>query len=300
MTPVDIRKHSLRALSESQREAYFTDGFVVLDSIVKDPWLKRLQELSAMFLDESRNVTQSNEAFDLGPGHSAAQPRMRRLRAAIDRHPDFWRFACESVFTEIAADLVGPDVKFHSAKLNYKWPGKGEVVKWHQDIPAWPHTNYSPVTLGVYLDDVTPEMGPLVCIPGSHEGELFRHTGPDGAWTGSVSDEDTAKVDLDSGVASAGPAGTVVAINCRTIHGSQQNSSSKPRPMLLYVYSSADAFTWMPAPSPTSRTGDIVCGKPADMPHMDPRPCPVPPNWDKVGYGSIYTAQKGEHTSAEM
>ena len=225
---------------------------------------------------------------------------MRRRRATIDRHPDFWRFACESVFTDIAADLCGPDVKFHSAKLNYKWPGKDEVVKWHQDIQAWPHTNYSPVTLGVYLDDVTPEMGPLTCIPGSHEGPLFRHTRPDGSWTGSVSEADMATVDTTGAIASGGPAGTVVAINCRTIHGSQHNISTRPRPMLLYVYSSADAFSWMPLPAPTSKTGEIVCGKPADMPHMDPRPCPVPPNWDKIGYGSIYTAQKGEHASSEM
>ena len=82
-------------------------------------------------------------------------------RALVDRHPDFWRFAAELVLADIAADLVGPDVKFHSSKLNYKWPGAGEIVKWHQDIPAWPHTNYSPVTLGVYLGDVASEAGPL-------------------------------------------------------------------------------------------------------------------------------------------
>ena len=179
MTPEDICKHPLRALTETQRDYYFANGFVNIDSIVRDPWLKRLQELAMDFLDQSRSVSASNEAFDIGPGHTAATPRMRRLKKTIDRHPDFWRFACESVFADIAADLVGPDVKFHSAKLNYKWPGKDEVVKWHQDILAWPHTNYSPVTLGVYLDDVTPEMGPLVCVPGSHEGDLFRKTRDD-------------------------------------------------------------------------------------------------------------------------
>ena len=72
-----------------------------------------------------------------------------------------------SILADIAADLVGPDVKFHSSKLNYKWPGAGELVKWHQDIPAWPHTNYSLVTLGVYLENITEDNGPLVCIPDS-------------------------------------------------------------------------------------------------------------------------------------
>ena len=120
---------------------------------------------------------------------------MRRLRALVDRHPDFWRFASESVLADIAADLVGPDVKFHSGKLNYKWPGSGEVVDWHQDIPAWPHTNYSPVTLGVYLDDVPTERGPLTCVPGSHEGPIFVHRDDAGKWTGSVRARDMTTVD---------------------------------------------------------------------------------------------------------
>jgi hypothetical protein len=95
------------------------------------------------------------------------------LKALVDRDPVYWEFASESLLGDIAADLVGPDVKFHSSKLNYKWPGHGEIVKWHQDIPAWPHTNYSLVTLGVYLEDVTEIKGPLISIPKSHDGPLF-------------------------------------------------------------------------------------------------------------------------------
>ena len=71
-----------------------------------------------------------------------------------------------------------------TAKLNYKYPGAGEIVDWHQDIPAWPHTNYSPVTLGIYLDDVPVEQGPLTCISGSHRGPIFVHRDAEGGWTG--------------------------------------------------------------------------------------------------------------------
>ena len=88
-----------------------------------------------------------------------------------------------------------------------------------------------------------------------------------------------------------GPAGTVIAINCRTLHASRANVTDRVRPVALFVYSSADAFTWMPTPSPTSHTGDIVRGEPATVAHLDPTPCPVPPDWAKTGYGSIFTAQ---------
>ncbi len=292
MTPGNILSHEPVVLTQAQREFYFDNGFVAVDGLVPPEWVQRLTARSCAFLEASRSLTMSNEAFDLGSEHSRERPHVRRLRATVDRHPEFWEFACNSVFSEVAADLVGPDVKFHSAKLNYKWPGAGEVVHWHQDIPAWPHTNYSPVTLGVYLDTVEPEHGPLLCIPGSHNGPLFRHDNEDGSWRGIISDEDLATVDLHKAAALTGGPGTLVAINCRTIHGSRANQSRIVRPLLLYVYSSADAFSWMPPPTPTSRTGAIVRGKPARTAHLDPRPCPVPPNWTEQGYGSIFTAQQ--------
>ena len=153
MTPDAIRTNAPKFLTVAQREAYFETGCLCAEGLIPDAWLQRLNALSDAFIDESRSVTASNEAFDIGPRHTPATPHVRRLRALVDRHPDFWRFAAESPLADIAADLVGPDVKFHSSKLNYKWPGTGEIVQWHQDIPAWPHTNYSPLTLGVYLTD---------------------------------------------------------------------------------------------------------------------------------------------------
>ena len=292
MTPEAILAHAPRVLTQAQREAYFATGFLVAEQVIPRHWLDRLNALSQEFLEESRRHEKSNDAFDLGPKHSADHPHVRRLRALVDRHPDFWRFASDSALTDIAADLVGPDVKFHSSKLNYKWPGAGEVVKWHQDIPAWPHTNYSPVTLGVYLDDTPAEKGPLTCIPGSQNGPIFVHRDAAGAWTGAVGDADMATTEIARAEDLTGRAGAVVAINCRTLHASRANFSDAVRPCALFVFSSADAFTWMPAPTPTRYTGEIVRGEPARVAHLDPTPCPVPPDWSRQGYGSIFTVQK--------
>ena len=52
-------------------------------------------------------------------------------------------------------------MKFHHSKLNYKWAQGGEEVKWHYDISFWPHTNYSPLTVGTYLYDCGMDNGPL-------------------------------------------------------------------------------------------------------------------------------------------
>jgi ectoine hydroxylase-related dioxygenase (phytanoyl-CoA dioxygenase family) len=294
MTPEAILSHPPLVLSDAQRRRYFETGYLAAEGLIPAATLARLVALSDAFIDASRAHSVSNEAYDLGPNHRPDRPHVRRLRALVDRHPEFWRFASEAPLVDIAADLVGPDVKFHSSKLNYKGPGAGEIVKWHQDIPAWPHTNYSPVTLGVYLGDVPAARGPLTCLPGSHRGPIHVHRDAAGKWTGSVSDADMAGHDLAAAEDLIGPAGTVIAINCRTLHASRANATDQVRPVALFVYSSADAFAWTPAPTPTSKTGCIVRGAHAAVAHLDPTPCPVPPDWSRDGYGSIFAAQKAD------
>ena len=165
-------------------------------------------------------------------------------------------------------------------------------MKWHQDICFCSHTNYSPVTLGFYLEGCEAEQGPLSVMPGSNNGELFSHYDEDGNFVGAVSDTDMAAQDMDNIAGPTGPEGTVLALNCRTLHGSKSNATDRVRPILLYVYTSADAFPWTYHPTLTGLSGEIVRGKPAEYSHMDPRPCPVPPDWSKTCYGLIFTSQE--------
>jgi len=297
MTPEDILSHPANVLSQAQREFYFEQGYLKVEGVIPQKTLDELRTATGEMLEESRSTTESNQRFDLGPDHSARQPRPRRIRAAVDQHPAYWAFASSPLMADITADVVGPDVKFHSSKLNFKWPGGAEEVKWHQDIPAWPHSNFSPVTIGIYLEDVSAEEGPLTVIPGSHDGELFDHQDPTGKWTGYIAEEDLHRVSLDSADELDGPAGSLILINCRTVHGSRPAMASRERPMLLNVYSSADAFMLCAPPTPTSHTGEIIRGNPARWSHNDPRPCRIPPDWSKQGYVSIYAAQKHEHAA---
>jgi len=128
----------------------------------------------------------------------------------------------------------------------------------------------------------------------SHTGPIFVHRDDRGTWTGSIRDADMATVDMAHAEDLTGADGTVIAINCRTVHASRGNATGRVRPVALFVYSSADAFPWMPAPTPTSHTGEIVRGQAAHVAHLDPTPCPVPPDWSRLGYGSIFTSQRAE------
>ncbi len=295
MTPDEILAHPPLTLSQRQREFYFENGYLAVHDVIPQGVLETLRKATRNLVDESAGLSASNDRFDLAPHHCAEAPRPRRIRAAVDQHPAYWKFASSPCMTDIAADLVGPNVKFHSAKLNFKWPDTGDEVKWHQDIPAWPHSNFSPVTIGIYLEDVATADGPLAAIPGSHDLDLFDHFGENGAWTGYIADRDLSAVALDTADEMKGPAGTLAIVNCRTIHGSQPNTGKHARPLLLNVYSSADAFALCAPPTPTAHTGEIVRGEPAQWSHNDPRPCRIPPDWSRDGYVSIFAAQNQEN-----
>jgi ectoine hydroxylase-related dioxygenase (phytanoyl-CoA dioxygenase family) len=278
-------------LDQRARERYFEDGYLVVPGYVGSAWLARLRAVVAAKIEESRALRGSDDQFDLAPDHTAAKPNIRRLRKAIDQHPELWAFAIDACVVDLVADLLGPDLRFHSSKLNFKWSAGGDAVRWHQDIQAWPHTSFSVLTFGVYIEDTESEQGPLTAIPGSHRETIFDQFDDDGRWTGAVMPRDVATLRTDSAVELGGPAGTVVLLDCRVVHGSAVNHSPRMRPLLLNVYASADTLPISPAPAPTTKTGVLVRGQEPTHVHMEPYPARLPPRWDQVGYRSIFAAQ---------
>lgn len=293
MTPEQILSHAPRVLTQEQRESYFDNGYILLEKAIGDEWLGRLQAAIDGQVERSRKVTQSDSVFDLEPGHTPEAPRLRRISSPNDQDPVFWEFVTESVLGDILADLLGPNVKFYQSKLNFKWAQGGTEVKWHQDCPFFPHTNAAMLTVGLYMNDCGPEQGPLKVIPGSHEGPLYDHYDENGGWRGALSDEDAAKLPLDTADMLCGPAGSLTIHNYRAVHGSEPNRSDQGRPLLLNVLSAADAMAYTPNPLPSKYDKAMVRGKPARWAHHDPRPCLIPPDWSG-GYTSIFASQQGE------
>jgi ectoine hydroxylase-related dioxygenase (phytanoyl-CoA dioxygenase family) len=299
VTPERILERAPLVLDQRARERYFADGFLTVPGHVTGPWLARLRAVVSAKIEASRALTASDDQFDLAPDHSAEKPNIRRLRKAVDQHPELWAFAQDPAVVDVVADLVGPDVRFHSAKLNFKWSEGGDAVRWHQDIQAWPHTNSSVLTFGVYLEDTGPEQGPLTALPGTHRGPLFEQFDEEGRWTGALAARDVATLPTNRAVELCGPAGTVVVLHCRVVHGSAANYSSRMRPLLLNVYAAADALPMTPAPAPTSHTGVLVRGQEPAQVHMEPYPARLPPRWDRVGYRSIFAAQSSSRSAYE-
>jgi phytanoyl-CoA dioxygenase PhyH len=298
MTPEQILAQPPRVLSQAQRESYFGDGYLLLPKIVPVEWIERLRAATDELIERSRSVKKSDAVWDLEPGHSADAPRLRRVSAPVDQHPAFWDYVSQSPIGDIVADLVGPDVKFHHSKLNFKWAQGGEEVKWHYDISFWPHTNYSPLTVGTYLYDCGIDQAPLQVLPGSHRIDpMYTQYDETGTWIGCLRDADVVKLDTSKAVALPGPAGSLTIHNCRTLHYSAKNRSDLGRPLLLYTLTSADAFPYTVNPIHSSKDQAIIRGSRAAWAHHDPRPCLMPPDWSR-GYTSIFALQQQETAPA--
>ena len=291
MHPEEILARPAKVLEQVERTKYFEEGFLVTPDRVGSAWLQRLRQSTAGWVAQSAQA-EGDPRFDLEPDHRPDRPRIRRLNAPAEIDRSYWEFASRGPFVDIAEDLLGPDVKFHHSKLNFKWSDGGEEVKWHQDIQFWPHTNYDVLTLGVYLEDVDETMAPMGVIPKSHEGPLFDLYDADQEWTGNIRAEDLPGIRSETASFLHGPAGTVTVHNCRAIHGSPPNWSDRPRPLLLCAYAAADAIPITDLVSRSAHGNEIVRGRAARLARFDPRPCPMPPDWSRRGYKSIFEHQQ--------
>jgi ectoine hydroxylase-related dioxygenase (phytanoyl-CoA dioxygenase family) len=257
----------MSALTEQQKDAFWRDGYLMAPGAVTAVELAALRRDFNAWVEESRANTQNYGAmidgrprFDLEPGHSAAQPALRRVNSPVEVSPVFHDVMADSRMTDFVADLIGPNVKFHHSKINSKLPGAATKVKWHQDFPFTPHTNDDLVTALLLLDDMTEENGALEVLPGSHRGDL--HTlWHDGVFTGSIAETVADEMQSRSALC-LGQAGTVCLMHTRLAHGSKPNLSKLPRTLFICVYSAEDAVPLVPNPVPSQHEGQVVRGAP--------------------------------------
>jgi ectoine hydroxylase-related dioxygenase (phytanoyl-CoA dioxygenase family) len=282
----------MRRLRATEKTAYARDGYLLLEGFLDEAVVDRLVAAMDTFVERSRSLTASSADLLLGPGHSAETPMLRRIPQTVAFDPVFEAFGLQGPLLDIAEDLLGPDLRFHHSKLNFKSAGGGEEIRWHQDIQFWPHTNYSPLTIGVYLTDVVDDMAPMGVFAGSHKGPLSSLRGPDGRWTGFLSDAEAAALDLSTLRWLKGPRGSVTVHNCRVVHGSKANLSPRMRPLLLHTYAPCDAIPLTRIMDPVKFGNVIVRGGPPAWARFDAEPCPMPPDWGAGEYSSIFSVQQ--------
>ncbi|MGD1879658.1 MAG: phytanoyl-CoA dioxygenase family protein [Kiloniellaceae bacterium] len=284
---------SLEVLREDQVGFYRDNGYVLLEERVPADVLQPVRDEIARFVEEARGMTVSNERLDLEDSHRPEAPRVRRIKQPHRLSPVFDGLLRSEWILAPVRDLIGPDLRLHSSKLNMKSAGYGAAVEWHQDWAFYPHTNDDILAVGVIIDDMGEENGPLMVFPGSHKGPVYDHHAG-GVFAGAMSLTANG-LDVADAVKLTGPAGSISLHHVRAVHGSAPNRSPRDRRMMFVEITAADAFPLRGSMSSFESLEEydsrLLCGtatitpRLADVPVRIPQPQPAT-------QGSIYEIQK--------
>ncbi len=280
----------MTAADEDTITRYRRDGVVVVPGLLDDLTRQRMKQALADLLERARSVAAHDDVYDLEPLHSAADPRVRRIKKPHLVHPVFAEFMRSPRLLAVLSALLGPSgVRLHGSKLNLKAPEYGSPVEWHQDWAFYPHSNDDLLAVGVLLDDATEENGPLLVVPGSHRGPTFDHHGVDGRFCGAI-DFAREKLDVSAAVPLIAPAGSCSFHHVRALHGSAQNRSAQSRNLLLYEFAAGDAFPLLGIGDWDEFNQRLLVGAPTVVPRTTVCPIrmPLPPASHQ---GSIYENQ---------
>lgn len=281
-------------LSAKQIDFYVTQGYLVLERQIPEDLIAGARAELTRFIERARGMEESDDVLDLEDTHRPDQPRVRRIKLPHAVSPVFDSLMRSKWILDPVRALIGDSVRLHTSKLNLKSAGFGAAVEWHQDWAFYPHTNDDVLAVGVMLDDVERENGPLLVYPGSHRREIFDHHA-EGYFCGAMSLEKSG-LDPADAVALTAPAGSISIHHGRTVHGSDLNRSSRDRALLLYEMTAVDAW---PLQGSFSEMGTleeydarILCGDSTIAPRLEPVPVRLPIPKPKQ-LGSIYQVQKG-------
>lgn len=228
------------SLTSRQREAFATDGFLILPSLFSG--------------DELRGIRRAFSRLQALANRLRTTTDFRGSRFVLDPEGDqvkihrvVWCGGAERLLDQVGADerlllpvadLLDSDTLVQLInQAHFKLPGDGVAFGWHQDSvhrrygsPEWSDVNGagSYVQSALAVDDVTADNGPLKFIPGSGQwGHLA--PGPDGSLPADVAA-------LGRPVAPEMAAGSVILFGPYTFHSSEPNRSDAPRRVLINGY----------------------------------------------------------------
>jgi ectoine hydroxylase-related dioxygenase (phytanoyl-CoA dioxygenase family) len=276
-------------ITKQQVDFYHEQGYVLVENVVDKATLFAIHRVIEQLTAGARGKTKHDDVYDLEPTHTPDSPRVRRIKKPHLVHPIFDQVVKSEAMLSILKALLGEDVRLHGSKLNIKAPRYGSPVEWHQDWAFYPHTNDDILAIGVMLDDVAMENGPLLVLPGTHRVDKVWDHHADGFFCGAM-DPVTCGLDFSPAVAVTGPAGSCSFHHVRLVHGSAQNTSERPRNLLLYECTSADAWPLVNWTNLDEFNSRILCGEPTLEPRLEKVPVrmPYPPAKHQ---GSIYENQ---------
>lgn len=223
----------------AQRRRFAALGYLVIPDLLKARELGRLRLALATVLRKARGARRSGRKFLIVKGPDGAY-HVSRVRDPITQHRHFYELVFHPRILDVVESLIGPNIQLHQSRLILKPRTPDSWFDWHQDFPAFPHTNFDLVIVTVYLDDSMEDNGCLMVIPGSHRLGPLRHRFiPDGAPRTELADRRPV-ADRSRWRKIPVPAGGILVHHANLLHSSEANRTDRPRSALLLWYRAAD------------------------------------------------------------
>jgi len=282
-------------ISDVDVRAYQRDGLLVVPQVLGAGTLATMRRVVAELVAASAATTEHTSVYDLEPGHTPEQPRVRRIKTPHKVHQLFDDIVRSEPVLAILTKLLGPGLRLHGSKLNMKSAHFGSPVEWHQDWAFYPHTNDDILAIGVLLDDTDLSNGPMLVTPRTHTGPVWSHHGEDGRFAGLI-DPDLVRAEIGRAVPCMGPAGSMSFHHVRALHGSALNTSDRPRNLLLYEVAASDAWPLAGVKDFEEFDSRLLAGSSVTTPRLAAVPVrmPLPP---PLKGGSIYETQSAAKKS---
>ena len=284
---------SPKMLSEEQVHFYHQEGYLVLEKWLDDDVMHAIRDEIRLLSAPAATMSQSDDKLDLEDSHSSDNPRVRRIKLPHQQSKLFSDLMFSDKILGPVRDLIGPDLRLHTSKLNMKSAGFGAAIEWHQDFAFYPHTNDDILAVAVIIDDMHEENGPLKVFPKSHNEPIYDHHAK-GVFAGGI-DMENAGLNVDDAVSLLGPAGSISIHHARIVHGSALNLSDTDRRLLFYEICAADAFPIMGGMTRFTTIEEfdekMLCGNSTLAPRLVPAPVRVPQPQPRSNQ-SIYEVQK--------
>ena len=263
-------------LSDTEVKAYRDQGYLIVRDAVSKQDLNELRSVTDAFIEKSRSITADDSAIELEEGHTAAFPRVRRIKQPHKQHTAYAALCQSASILDPVRSLIGNELRLIGTKINIKAAHKGTSVEWHQDWGFYPHSNEDLLAVGVLLDDVEPDNAPLLLVPGSHRGPVYDHS-VGGVFVGGF-DPASQGLDVHGAVAFTGAVGSISLHHVRLVHGSSINRSNRDRRMFFIEIASADAWPLVGgiASSPNWFEGNMISGSPTKNWRMEALPIRIP------------------------
>ncbi len=232
------------AVSASQIAEFHRDGFLVLPCFTTADDVRRIREIITGLYARFRDLP-PRHADDLGDEawHSGVQ-QIPEINWAARLAPELTTTLAWRRSREIASLLLGRRVGptgFDHAIL--KHPHNERETPWHQDQAYTEDRGpLSSVHVWIPLQAVTPQMGCMEFIPGSHLWPILPHHRRGHRASAHVLEVDG--VDASTAVACPLPLGGATVHLPRTLHRTGPNTTSEPRYAWSIEFGSTPVSRW--------------------------------------------------------